>query len=311
MPIYPTKHRNHEWWVVVIVLVVAIVFRFRGLDHVFIPYALLSVLTVAGTYLLTKKLFNWEIAGLASFFLAVSSWDISPAPFFLVWGLYFFWKGKTSARLSDFALSGGLLGLGFYSSTSFVFVPLVLIVVVAAYWHSIKRDFSHDKYLASRNHLMSGFALLMVTGIIVATPVIWHYLVNGFGSMNWVVGYPMLFWPVALLSAIGLLRNIIKLWRRRKIHGHFPTVQVLLLSWLVASCQSVLLLPVLMIFAGEGLWWIYDFSRKWYQIYDVHEVVLHEHRVQESHAIATLALFLLLLGIMLNEYETLISIVTR
>ena len=61
--------------------------------------AIFGVLTVIGTYFLAKQLFNWQIGFFSSFLLAVSFWHTLfsrigfraiMAPFFLVWGLYFF-----------------------------------------------------------------------------------------------------------------------------------------------------------------------------------------------------------------------------
>ncbi|MCI0423102.1 MAG: glycosyltransferase family 39 protein, partial [Acidobacteria bacterium] len=64
--------------------------------------ALFGTLTVAGLYLLTRRLFNWQIAAIAGFLMAISFWHVVfsrigfraiMAPLLLVWGLYFFWRG--------------------------------------------------------------------------------------------------------------------------------------------------------------------------------------------------------------------------
>ena len=420
MAVYPHKHKNHEWWIVLVIMLVAVVFRFQhitttppglypdeamnghnaleaiktgdykvyypennGREGLFIniqaqsiklfgntPWALRVVsalfgtLTVLGLYFLTRKLFNWQIAAMSSFFLATSFWHVLfsrigfraiMAPFFLVWGLYFFWKGKSSTKLFDFAISGLFIGLGFYSYIAYRIVPLIIILVIWAYWHSLKRDFSHEKFIHTRNQLMRGFAMLMVAGIIVAFPLGWYYLMhtadfmgragqvsifsadnpvqafftstvktlgmfNLAGDWNWrhnFAGRPELFWPVGILFLIGLIRCLIKLYRKKKSHGHFPTVQVLLISWFVLglfpiilsnegiphALRAILVTPVVMIFAGEGLWWIYVFCKKWYGMRDMHDIVVHDHHLAESSVVASLAIFLFMFGVMINEYN--------
>lgn len=309
--------------------------------------ALFGTLTVLGLYLLTRKLFNWEIAAMSSFLLAVSFWHTLfsrigfraiMAPFFLVWGLYFFWRGKTSTKLFDFAISGLFLGLGFYTYIAYRIMPLAIVLTLIAYWYAVKKDFGHDKYLHVRNQLIRGFAMLMVVGILVALPLGWYYFVhpadflgrtsqisvfsspyplqdllvntvktlgmfNFNGDYNWrhnFSGRPELFWPVGLLFLIGFIRSWHKLNKSKKTHGHYSSVQVLLLSWfflgllpvvlsnegLPHALRAILVAPVVMIFAGEGLWWLYDMSSKQYR-----------------SAIAVFGVCALLFGIMINEYH--------
>ena len=64
--------------------------------------AVFGILTVIGLYFLTRFIFNWQIAALSSFFLAVAFWHVLfsrigfraiMAPFFLGWAMYFLWRG--------------------------------------------------------------------------------------------------------------------------------------------------------------------------------------------------------------------------
>ena len=411
MPIHPPhKHRNHEWWIVLVIMAVAFVFRFQhiqstppglypdeamngnnalqaletgdyklyypennGREGLFIALqaqsirifgneawalrvvsAFFGTLTVLGLYLLTRKLFNWEIAAFASFLMAVSFWHTMfsrigfraiMAPFFLVWALYFFWKGKTTLHLVHFGLAGVFFGLGFYTYISYRIVPLIVIATLLAYWYFIKKDFAHDKYIHARNELTRGLAMFMLVTFIVALPLGWYYfthpadflgrtsqvsifsadhptealivntgktlgMFNFAGDYNWrhnFSGRPLLFWPVGIMFLIGFLRS----WRK------FTTIHVMLLSWFILglapvilsseglphALRAILVVPVVFIFAGEGLWWVYNFTRRWYRLTDKHEVVAHGHHTHESNAIATLAVVLLLVGIMLNEYR--------
>lgn len=323
-----------------------------------------GVLTVLGLYLLARLLFNWEIAAIASFLMAVSFWHTLfsrigfraiMAPCFLVWAFYFFWRGKSSGHLWNFLMSGIFWGLGFYSYISFRAMPLALILTLAAYWYSVKKDFVHEKYSYIKAQLQRGFALLMVSAIIVILPLGYYFLThpsdffgrtaqvsifaegnalynfaintvktlgmfNFIGDFNWrhnFSGAAQLIWPVGIMFLIGFIRAWYKLFKTKKTHGHFATVQVLLLSWffvgllpvvlsnesLPHALRAIVVIPVVFIFAGEGLWWIYDFCRKWYVQRDLHDVEIHGHRGSEGAFIATFAIILLLFSIMLSEYN--------
>lgn len=286
--------------------------------------AALGVLTVLGTYLLAAKLFNWQIGALSSFLLAISFWHTLfsrigfraiIAPFFLVWGLYFLWRGLQGGRLINFAVSGILWGLGFYTYIAFRAMPLVLILVLLAYWTAVRKDFSHEKYVFTRNQLTRGLALLLVVFILTFLPLGWYFynhpadffgrtgqlsifasgevlknflantvttlgMFNFVGDWNWrhnLAGQPLLFWPIGVFFAAGFLRSWYKLHRTYKKHGHFPTTQTLLLSWFLVgllpvifsneglphALRAIIVAPVVFIFAGEGLWWVYDMTRDW------------------------------------------------
>ena len=149
--------------------------------------AIAGVLTVLGLYFLTKQLFNWQIAAISSFLLAISFWHVNFSrigfgailtPLFLVWGFYFFWCGLSSSRLRNFIISGVFWGLGFYTYIPFRVMPLVLILALAAYWRAAKKDFDHDKYEHVRNQLIRGFAAFLVITILVALPIAYHFYSN-------------------------------------------------------------------------------------------------------------------------------------
>ena len=286
--------------------------------------AIFGVLTVLGTYFLAAKLFNWQIGALSSFLLAISFWHTLfsrigfraiMAPFFLVWGLYFLWRGLQGGRLINFAVSGILWGLGFYTYIAFRAMPLVLILVLLAYWAAVHKDFSHEKYVFTRDQMTRGLALLLVVFILTFLPLGWYFynhpadffgrtgqlsifasgeilknflantvttlgMFNFVGDWNWrhnLAGQPLLFWPIGVFFAAGFLRAWFKLWRAYKKHGHFSTVQTLLLSWFLVgllpvifsneglphALRAIIVAPVVFIFAGEGLWWVYDMTRDW------------------------------------------------
>ncbi len=168
--------------------------------------ATFGLLTVLGLYLLVRLLFNWQIASIASFYLAVSFWHVVfsrigfraiMVPFLAVWGFYFLWRGLRDFRFSNFALSGIFFGLGFHTYIAFRFVPFIVILMLLSYWWSIhliksgkagarsgeqfdwvKRDYSHEKYIHLRNEFIRRFALFFLAAFLVALPILYYFWQN-------------------------------------------------------------------------------------------------------------------------------------
>ncbi len=149
--------------------------------------AIFGVLAVIGLYLLARELFDWHVAALSSFLMAVSFWHVNFSrigfraimlPFILVWAFYFLWRGMKSGHFREFLWAGVFAGLGFYTYTSYRIAPLILILVFVNYWWFLKKDFGHEKYLHARNRLLGGFALLMIVTFLVALPLGIYFLKN-------------------------------------------------------------------------------------------------------------------------------------
>jgi 4-amino-4-deoxy-L-arabinose transferase-like glycosyltransferase len=255
--------------------------------------AIFGTLTVLGLYLLVRRLMNWQIAAIAAFLMATAFWHVLfsrigfraiMAPFLVVWGLYFLWRGIGTARIWDFVASGVCWGLGMYTYIGFRVMPAIVVAVLLTYWHFVKKDFGHFKYIHTRNELIRGFAAVMVTAILIAIPLGWHFythpdeflgrtsqvsifsasnpilaltintvktlgmfsFVGDFNGRHNLAGDPQLYWPVGAFFLIGFVRSIIKVRKSWKIHGHASTVHVLLLSWF-----GLALFPV--VFSNEGL----------------------------------------------------------
>ena len=222
--------------------------------------AIAGILTVLALYFLTKELFNFEIASISSFMLAVSFWHVNfsrlgfraiLAPLILILAFYFFWRGLKTAHILNFGVSGLFWGLGFYTYLSFRITPLILILVMLAYWQTIKRDYGRREYLHIRNRIIAGFALLMLVAIFVFMPLGIYYLKNpqdfmgrtgqlsvfsseaplklfllnltktfgmfNFdGDWNWrhnFAGSPQLFWPMGALFMVGFLKTCLSLFK--------------------------------------------------------------------------------------------------
>ena len=255
--------------------------------------AIAGVLTIWGLYLLTARLFNWQIAAISSYLMAIGFWHVMfsrigfraiLAPLVLVWGFYFLWRGLSSGRLLNFAISAAVWGLGLYTYIAFRAMPFVIILVLLAYWQTIKKDFDHLKYRETKDAILKGMAMFIVIFIIVSLPIGYHFWMNPedflgrvgqisifasenpletlanntvktlgmfsfVGDYNWrhnFSGQPLLVWPIGAFFVVGFLRSWIKLFRRAKTHGHLSTVHVMLLSWFLVG-----LVPTIV--SNEGL----------------------------------------------------------
>ncbi len=103
--------------------------------------ATVGVLTVLGLFCLGTLAFSDKVGAVAGFLLATSFWHTNfsrigmraiLAPLFVVWMLYFFFRGVRYQRLWNFAVAGLLLGLGFYTYLSFRVAPAILLTAVIA-----------------------------------------------------------------------------------------------------------------------------------------------------------------------------------
>ncbi len=239
--------------------------------------AIFGTLTVLGLYLLVRHMYDWRTAAIASFFLSVSFWHVNFSrigfraimlPFILVWAFYFLWRGLRSGHLKEFFIAGLIGGIGFYTYFSFRIAPLIALVLFWNYWTHLKTHYSHSKYEQTRNQMLRGFALLILTVTIMALPLLFYFythpedflkregrpisvfaqekplkelglsIVKTLGMFNFtgdynqrhnIPGWPELSLPIGILFAVGFLREL-KHWLSRK-HSHFSTVHTFLFSW--------------------------------------------------------------------------------
>ncbi len=285
--------------------------------------ALFGVLAVLGLYLLARELFDWRIATVASFLMAISFWHVNFSrigfraimlPFILVYAFYFFWRGLRHSNWINFFWSGVFWGLGFYTYTAYRIAPLILVLVFINYWIFLKKDYQHQDYEHTRNRFLGGFALLAITMFFVALPIGIYFLKNpqnfmqrntqsvfaqpepleALGtSVSRTLGMftfdgdsnprhnldsqPMLGWPIAVLFAIGFLKELYH-WLRRK-HGHFSPVHTLMFLWFFIfllpgflsteaphALRAIGVIPVVMLFAARGFMWLLNESEEWQMI---------------------------------------------
>lgn len=143
---------------------------------------------------------------------------------------------------------------------------------------------------------------------------------NFVGDYNWRHNYsgaPLLLWPVGVFFALGLIRSVIKLFKTYKSHRHLSTIHVFLLSWFVLALlpevlsneglphalRAIQVIPVAYIFAGEGLWWLYESMTKWYHGHDPRVVTLPHGYISEGVIVATATLVVLLASLTVAEYD--------
>ena len=336
--------------------------------------AVFGLLTVLGLYLLVRLLFNWQIASIASFYLAVSFWHVIfsrigfravMVPFIMVWGFYFLWRGLRDFRFSNFALSGVFFGLGLHTYIAFRFAPFIIVLTLLAYWWRIKKDYSHHKYLELRNEYIRRFTLFFLAALLVALPILYYFWQNPadflgrgaevsifqaekslneflkslgltlasfnlVGDFNWrhnFSGEPLLYWIVGVFFVIGLIKSAAKMSKKwlkpvglaqiGEEHGHPSTLHVLLLSWFfIMLLPSALtregmphalrllgVLPVVMIFAAEGTWWLSELLIHLYREKDIHPLESPYKKEYEGRLIVGAALIILLAAIGLAEYD--------
>lgn len=150
--------------------------------------ALVGILTVLGTYLLARRLFdNWELAAIAAFLMAVGFWHVNfsrigfraiMAPLCSVWALYYIYKGIETTRIWPWLAAGFWLGLGFHTYIAFRVMPAVVAVVIIAYLYALRRDFRHDAYAHIRHQLWGSMGLMVAVMIIILLPMATYFYAN-------------------------------------------------------------------------------------------------------------------------------------
>jgi 4-amino-4-deoxy-L-arabinose transferase-like glycosyltransferase len=121
---------------------IAVCFKLFGISVLTLklPSIIFGTLTIWGTYLLAKELFQSRRTGLISAFLtAVGFWAINfsrisfranTLPTILAFSFYFLWKGMRTRKWYDFAFGGLIFGLGLHTYISFRIAPLILVVML-------------------------------------------------------------------------------------------------------------------------------------------------------------------------------------
>jgi 4-amino-4-deoxy-L-arabinose transferase-like glycosyltransferase len=232
-------------------------------------------------------------------------------PFVLVYLFYFLWRGLKHSQWSGFFWAGVFGGLGFYTYTPCVLAPVIVVVVFVNYWLFLKKKYAHENYEHARNRFLGGFCLMAIVAFSVALPILVYLFKNSNNFMELatqsvitqiksfrelgnntihtlgmftftgdtnpiqnIPGEPMLGWPVAILFAIGFLKELYH-WLRRK-HGHLSPVHTLMFAWFFVmllpgffsagapnAMITIGVLPIVMIFSARGLLWLLNASKQY------------------------------------------------
>lgn len=151
--------------------------------------AIIGILTVLGTYLLTRELLRIinhksanSVALLTTFFLAISFWhtDFSRigfraimVPFFLVFGFYCLFSGFRQKKLLCFIVSGIFFGLGFYTYISYRFVIFIIATTLICWWFAFRKQKTENR----KRFLLNALYLLLII-FVVALPIGIYFLTH-------------------------------------------------------------------------------------------------------------------------------------
>jgi 4-amino-4-deoxy-L-arabinose transferase-like glycosyltransferase len=196
-------------------------------------------------------------------------------------------------------------------------VALLVVLPLAWHFYTQPEDFlgrlNKVSVFSSDNPV---FTILKNTGQTLA-------MFNFVGDHNWrhnFSGRAMLYWPVGILAMLGFFKSILKLERSYKNQGHFSPTHVLILSWfalgllpvvlstegLPHSLRAIVIIPAVFLFAAEGLWWFFEFSKDWWRAHDVHErhIPFIRHSVHESTLISVVAVTAFMIAVGIVEFKT-------
>lgn len=143
---------------------------------------------------------------------------------------------------------------------------------------------------------------------------------NFVGDFNWrhnFSGSPLLLWPVGVFFLAGLIRNFIKLFKKWKNHRHPGTLEVMLLSWFFVmilpasltregiphALRTIGVIPIAMIFAGQGTWWLFENLIHWYREKDFLLKETAYQKEKEAYSIVGLVLIIFLIAVGISEYN--------
>lgn len=141
--------------------------------------AFYGVLTVGVIFLLTRKLFNKDVAILASLFLAVSPWhvhlsrvgfEMTPAVFFTTLTTYLFLISLQSSRFLILSFFSFALALYSYFSMR-IFIPLFMLGVCLIFWRFLFKNYKV-------------FFIALIFFVFLSLPLVIHSL-KGEGLIHW------------------------------------------------------------------------------------------------------------------------------
>ena len=158
--------------------------------------AAFGVLLVLGAFLLTRELFEFDVALAAAGLVAIGKWPLalareglaySLAPLALVLMLYFLVRALKFQRRNDFLVTGLFLGLGLYASDVLRITPLLVAVFLIGWYLASERS----RRPVVRPYVRNS-ALLFGLALIVALPL-----------LRFALDRPAIFWNESLARLFG------------------------------------------------------------------------------------------------------------
>jgi hypothetical protein len=133
-----------------------------------------GLLLVAVVFLLTRELFEFDVALTAAALVAIGKWPVSLArlglgfvfvPLAVALTVYFLIRALKTGQRNDFLATGFCLGLGLYGSDAFRFSPLLVLTFLVLWYFLERRRVRLFPYL---RHIL----LMFVLALIVALPLV-------------------------------------------------------------------------------------------------------------------------------------------
>lgn len=203
-----------------------------------------GVLTVLGTFFLTRLFWGRATALTASYLMAISFWPVNFSrigfraimlPFILVWAFYFLWSGLAQKSRLRVLIAGLIYGAGFHTYISWRVSPLLVVLMFIAFLIAKRSVF--DKKIVLRALFIFGAG-----AFVTMLPLMLYYarepadflgraaqvsifnspsparafaesavktlgMFNFYGDGNWrhnLAGRAELFWPIGIGFLVGL-----------------------------------------------------------------------------------------------------------
>jgi hypothetical protein len=311
MPSLPQRKTHYDKFFLLVIVVTAFLFRLCGVEQFrMVLSALAGIVSVMALYVLVKRMFgSWSIAAMASFMMATSAWHtlLSRSGTYAMFGetlllLAFaeLWRSMATASKWHYSIAALLAGASIYYYPGNWIGFIVAGTTLATYWFATNKHLTRgDEH--GKSAIGSGIALFTVVGGVMLIPWYLGFLYTKIPVIPG--GVFLMLWPIGMLACIGFLRIVVKLIRHHK-HGHFSTLNVFLLTWLITglAVSDFIVLPVAYILAAEALWWFCDFIHKWYNTHDQHVTLIHGSVITESALVAAVTSIIFLGSVALVEY---------
>lgn len=216
---------------------IALCFKFLGVSVLTLklPSIIFGTLTILGTYLLAKEIFNRRTGLISAFLVATGFWAINFSrisfranmlPAILVFSFYFLFKGIRTKKWYDFAAGGLVFGIGLHTYIAFRIAPLILVVMLAALVIS-RKNFFKDYWKAIL--VFSLFAFLsaapMLYTFFVAHPEYWQSRTSEISITNPEVNEGHLF--ITFFKTLSLAVLKYNVWGDQNWRHNYPPYAIL------------------------------------------------------------------------------------